>query len=299
MDPVVNKVSSLRAELKDLQEKTEKTKFRLTKAVREAGQQKLGRKDQELVSLARADLSTSRFLQLTVGVNEFKLPEKIKFKYKSDYEVFKITSTIIVTVWTALNLVFFNNKISDTCQVLAHMYIYSTLIIREHILLNNGSHIKEWWLLHHYICLAITGIMLTCPEQSFSQIRDVILKFLFLLSCSQVVQYQYQMRRLYVLRSLTKAHPLETTSDIMNVSLSANLGIAVVLLLLFQVIQLYVSYYIYSMHLAHQWTHYQPLLGAVLIGFMGVGNIITIGYTCYGKIEKKKSLRPLTSKPAQ
>ncbi|KAI5191049.1 hypothetical protein NECID01_1279 [Nematocida sp. AWRm77] len=286
----VNKVSSLVAELRALQESVEKTKKLLRKAVKESAQGKLSKKEKETVSLASADLSQSRFLQITLGVSEFKLPEQAKFKYKKDYETFKLSSTIIVSVWTALNLVF-SNRISDTCQVLGHMYIYSTLIIREHILLNNGSHIKGWWLVHHYMCLIITGIMLTCPEESFIHIRAAILKFLFLLSCSQVVQYQYQMRRLYVLRSLTQAHPLETTNDVMSVSLAANLGIAIAILILFQGIQLYVAYYIYTIHKHYQWAHYQPLIGAALIGLMAVGNIATIAYTCYTKVEKRKAMR--------
>ena len=163
--------------------------------------------------------------------------------------------------------------------------------MREHVLLNNGSHIKLWWLAHHYICLVLTGIMLSCPEEPFREIRNIILKFMFILSCSQLVQYQYQMRRLYILRSLKKADPLETTSEIaseiMSISLSANLGIVSFVLIFFQVVQMYVSYSIYILHRSYMWKYSQPLIGAFLIAMMAVGNTTTILYTCYNKIERK------------
>lgn len=225
----------------------------------------------------------SRILALTLGKGNFKLQEKDKIKYKRDYEQFKLTTTILTTIASLLNLLVFDNRILDTLQSLLYLYIYSTLTIREHILMYNGSHIKPWWIIHHYLCIILAGIMLTCPIESFQMIRAAILKFLFLLSCSQFIQYQYQMRRLYTLRALKKASPLQTTSEIVNLSLINNLRIVVTFLLLFQGLQIYVSYYIMSLHLKHAWPNYQPFIGSLLIGLMSVGNIITIMYTCYQK----------------
>ncbi|KAI5192430.1 hypothetical protein NEMIN01_2017 [Nematocida minor] len=283
MEPY-ERLALLRQDLFLLNEKSEKTKLSIRKTLKEiVVDKKTPPKVLASIEQAKAEISSSRILQLTLGVGELKLPEKLKYKYKSAYETFKLTSTIIVTLFTLLNLLISQSKIMDTLQILTQMYIYSTLTIREHILINNGSHIKKWWILHHYICIVITGMMLTCPEESFSLIRTPVLKFLFLLSCSQVVQYQYQMRRLYVLRALKKADPLEITSDVMNVSLIANLWVAVAILVLFQFIQIYVSYYIYTLHVVHKWTNYQPLIGAILICVMAFGNMFTIFYTCYNK----------------
>ncbi|KAI5167500.1 hypothetical protein NEIG_01788 [Nematocida sp. ERTm5] len=275
---------SLHQDLAELNEKTEKTKITIKKTLKEIrAADKLTQKDKAIIEKVKAEVSTSKILELSLGTNEVKLPEKLKYKYKSDYEKFKLTSTITVTILTLLNLLVFQNKIMDTIQILIQIYIYSTLTIREHILINNGSNIKMWWIIHHYICIIITGMMLTCPEESFSFIRVPVLKFLFVLSCSQVVQYQYQMRRLYIHRAIKKADPLEITSDVMNVSLMANLWVAVGILVLFQFIQMYVSYYIYTLHVIHQWKNYQPLIGALLICAMSFGNTFTIFYTCYNK----------------
>lgn len=279
----------LRQELFELSEKTEKTKTSIKKTLKELKRKKINSPNiSAAITKASAEVSTSTVLHLSLGIGEVKLPERLKYKYKSDYETFKLTSTIAVTCLTLMNLLLFNSKIMDTIQILTQMYIYSTLTIREHILINNGSNIKKWWIIHHYICIVITAMMLTCPEEAFSLIRNPVLKFLFLLSCSQLVQYQYQMRRLYILRALKKADPLEITSDVMNVSLIANLWVAVGILVLFQFIQMYVSYYIYSLHSKYAWTYYQPLIGAALICLMAFGNMFTIFYTCYKKWTSRK-----------
>ncbi|OAG28919.1 hypothetical protein NEDG_01058 [Nematocida displodere] len=290
MEALSLKLSALKESLQECRDKTEKTKTALEQTLKEVKKlsAETGEKPGPITRAVENELSKSILLQFTLGVDELKLPDRNKFKYKSNYETFKITSTVMVTILTACNLLFIDSKILDTIQVLAHMYIYSTLTIREHILINNGSNIKGWWLLHHYVCIVLTGMMLTCPEVSFKQIRTPILKFMFLHSCSQVFQYQYQMRRLYVLRALKKAHPLETTSDILSVSLSANLGIVVFFLIFFQVIQMYVSYYIYHLHCLNKWNHYQPFIGSILIGALAVGNVSTILYTCIRKLEKKR-----------
>ncbi|KAI5179717.1 hypothetical protein NEOKW01_0180 [Nematocida sp. AWRm80] len=289
-DSSTERLASLRKELLEMQERTEKIKTLLKKEIK--AQYKTNSnpssKERQLIRQAKSDTSQSKILQLILGVSELKLPERTKYKYKGDYETFKLTATIVTTILTVMNLFVFSNKVIDTIQILTQMYIYSTLTIREHILINNGSNIKTWWLLHHYICIVITGMMLTCPESSFREIRNPILKFLFVLSCSQLVQFQYQMRRLYVFRALKKADPLEISSDVMSVSLLANLGVAVAILILFQFIQIYVAYYIYSLHIKYHWQCYQPLIGAILIGSMAIGNLVTILYTCYKKIEEKE-----------
>lgn len=282
----VERIVQLRKELFDSYEKSEKTKIALRKAIKDASKEKIKKKEASIISQAISDVSKSNVLLFSLGVEELKLPEKQKYKYKSNYEKFKLTSTVIITILTFLNLFVIKSKIFDTIQILTQMYIYSTLTIREHILINNGSHIKKWWIIHHYICIIITGMMLTCPEDSFYLIRAPVLKYLFILSCSQLVQYQYQMRRLYVLRALKKAHPLETTSEIVNISFIANLWGVIVILVLFQFVQIYVSYYIYRLHVQYNWTNYQPVIGAILICVMAFGNISTIVYTCYRKTVK-------------
>ncbi|KAH9385834.1 uncharacterized protein NEMAJ01_0730 [Nematocida major] len=274
-------VADILQDLAVLSEKSEKKKSALKKLLSEIAANKTEIPARHLLK-ASSEVSTSNFLALFLGVSQLKLPEPSKYKYKSDYESFKLYSTIIITVFTLINL-FMTSKILDTLQILAQMYIYSTLTIREHILINNGSNIKMWWILHHYICIVITAIMLTCPDSSFVYIRVPVLKFLFVLSCSQVVQYQYQMRRLYILRSIERAHPLEITSEVMNLSMTANFGVAVSVLMVFQGVQVYVAYYIFSLQVSHRWENYQPAIGACLIFMMAVGNTSTILYTCCRK----------------
>ncbi|KAI5185874.1 hypothetical protein NEHOM01_1124 [Nematocida homosporus] len=287
----LERIKHIQQEMHKLQSRSERLKQALKKEIKEFQNQTevTDKKSKELIKKAKVEIAPSICLKLILGIHELKLPERARHAYKSDYETLKMTSTLFVTVLTAANLVLFRSKLMDTLQILIHMYIYSTLTIREHILINNGSNIKRWWLVHHYICIVISGMMLSCPDGPFKQIRTVILKFLFLLSISQVVQYQYQRRRLYVLRSLEKADPLETTSDVMSASLSANFGVVSLVLVGFQIIQLYVAYYLYTLHCQYQWRHYQPLVGALLIATMAIGNAVTIIYTFYKKLAMRRT----------
>ncbi|KAI5171097.1 hypothetical protein NEFER03_0499 [Nematocida sp. LUAm3] len=290
----ITKIKEHQKELHMLQSRIEEVKHSLRKEIKLCKREHKSpdKKMKNFFRSAASDISESFFLQVTLGVCELKLPEKAKHKYKTSYETFKLTSTIGVTLLTLINLILVKSKIMDTFQILSHLYIYSTLTIREHILLNNGSNIKKWWIFHHYICIVIAAMMFSCPEYSFSLIRNIILKFLFFLSCSQLVQYQYQMRRLYVLRSLEKDASLETTSDHMTISLATNFIIVSLLLIFFQFIQMYVAYSIYTLHLKYKWTHYQPLVGSILIFTMAVGNVVAIVHTCYDKIQKKRRKQP-------
>lgn len=297
----LDSLQKLWGDLKAHQEQAELAKNALRKELKDLKADGKWRKERAgpLMRKVESEVAQSRVLQVTLGVGEIKLPDMEKFRYKKNYENFKITSTIVVTFMTLANLVFIKSKITDTIQILAHMYIYCTLTIREHILINNGSNIKPWWILHHYTCIALTGMVLTCPEEAFQNIRDVILRFTFLLSSSQVLQYQYQIKRLYIMRALKQADPLETTSDVMSLSLSTNLGITAAFLLMFQFFQLYVAYQMYCICLEGRQKHVQPLIGSGLICVMALGNLTTILYTCYKKCVKgkrKKKSPELTEK---
>jgi hypothetical protein len=43
------------------------------------------------------------------------------------------------------------------------LYYYVSLALRENILRVNGSNIKTWWIVHHYLSIAIAFCMLMFP----------------------------------------------------------------------------------------------------------------------------------------
>lgn len=46
------------------------------------------------------------------------------------------------------------------------VWYYCTLTIRESILKVNGSRIKGWWRLHHFISTAVSGVLLIWPNSA-------------------------------------------------------------------------------------------------------------------------------------
>lgn len=50
---------------------------------------------------------------------------------------------------------------------LTHMiYVYTAMAARESMLLMNGSHIRAWWILHHYLSACTCMITLALPVDS-------------------------------------------------------------------------------------------------------------------------------------
>ena len=50
-------------------------------------------------------------------------------------------------------------------HILTHiwmLYYYVSLSLRENILKTNGSNIKRWWIIHHYLSSIMSITVLTC-----------------------------------------------------------------------------------------------------------------------------------------
>jgi hypothetical protein len=46
------------------------------------------------------------------------------------------------------------------------IYVYVAMAARESMLLMNGSHIRSWWILHHYLSAVTCMITLALPVDS-------------------------------------------------------------------------------------------------------------------------------------
>ena len=105
------------------------------------------------------------------------------------------------------------------------LYAYSTITVREHILLVNGSNIRTWWIIHHLLCIFLSGTLLIWPaSQAYHNSRTLLITFSIYIAAVQAMQYRYQMSRLYVLRSLSKVGPMDTTTESAQVHVKNNLA---------------------------------------------------------------------------
>lgn len=109
------------------------------------------------------------------------------------------------------------------------LYYYCTLTLREHILLVNGSNIRTWWLIHHYLSTGLAGVLLVWPELShYHDLRRIFIAYQIYLAIVQLLQFRYQMNRLYTLRSLGKRGLLDVTTE----TATAPMGLRFISLLL-------------------------------------------------------------------
>ncbi|XP_029923018.1 transmembrane protein 120A-like [Myripristis murdjan] len=155
------------------------------------------------------------YLSLVLGnVNVTLLSKQSKFAYKDEYEKFKLYLTIILLLFSFICYFFVGYRFLDAILNFLLVFYYSTLTIRESILINNGSRIKGWWVFHHYISAFLSGVMLTWPDGNLYQIfRNQFLAYSLYQSFVQCLQCYYQSGCLYRLRALGERHNMDLTVE--------------------------------------------------------------------------------------
>lgn len=206
--------------------------------------------------------------------------------YKHEYERFKLTVTVADLLLLALNLILLNQVWLDKLHHFWVLYCYATIILREHILSVNGSKIKAWWFWHHYLSVALTGVMLIWPaNESYMAFRLQFMTFTFYLGVVQILQFEYQKSRLYTLRALSKARPMDLTTETAipaQKSLVASLVVLLPSLLFGYMFQLYnawtliqLSGVLNSKNLLETFMdHSHELASAALLFALATGNIL-------------------------
>jgi hypothetical protein len=71
-----------------------------------------------------------------------------------------------------------------------------------------------WWIRHHYISIITTLAMLTWPATTtYVNFRPKFMAFALYIGVLQLVQYYYQQRRLYTLKTLGEANVLDVANS--------------------------------------------------------------------------------------
>ena len=94
------------------------------------------------------------------------------------------------------------------------LFFYTAAALRESVLKVNGSHIRPWWIHHHYWAMATCVLMLSLPVDSPSFVRSITL-FLWWAAMQAVVivlQNRYQRRRMYTRIALGKNSAMDVVS---------------------------------------------------------------------------------------
>ncbi|KAA0200094.1 hypothetical protein HAZT_HAZT002958 [Hyalella azteca] len=106
---------------------------------------------------------SGRYLKIILGgINVSILDKNEKFRYKDEYEKFKLVMSLLALFISLFNCLT-NVRTMDVVHMFLLVWYYCTLTIRESILKVNGSRMKGWWRAHHFISTVLAGVMLIWP----------------------------------------------------------------------------------------------------------------------------------------
>ena len=148
----------------------------------------------------------------------------------------------ILTLFLALLNYYNPRRLINAMFQFAMTYFYLIITTREHILLANGSAIRTWWFIDHYLLLLINALILIWPkEEAYILFRPIYLVYCVYTGAVALLQYRYQMARMYTLRALGKTDTMDTVSSDL-VHIRANISWLLPFLFAGQLFQLYCGY---------------------------------------------------------
>lgn len=155
------------------------------------------------------------YLSLIVGQMNMILDSlKEKHRYKDEYEKFKWYCNITMLAFSTLLFFLLNHRLTDALFSYLLLWYYCTLTVRENILIQNGSRIKGWYFIHHYVTIGLAGINVLWGDQaSYQEFRPCFMAFSMYQSLVQLMQCYYQRGCLYRLRALGERDAMDITGE--------------------------------------------------------------------------------------
>eukprot|EP00039_Didymoeca_costata_P018999 m.335849 g.335849 ORF g.335849 m.335849 type:complete len:359 (+) comp17693_c0_seq1:123-1199(+) len=283
---LLNELSSEQADVLDRLTKLQKNaKVMKSEALRhknfrplqiQACLRKIAAAEMELVKIRQRYPTEARFLlRCLLGDVNVRLPHMSdRFKYKQQYEDFKLQITYVIITGSSLLLAL--GGISTTLESLFHfllVWFYFTVSVREHVLIQNGSRIKRWWRIHHYLAIGVSGLLLVWPKrEAYRRFHPQFMVFSLFLGLVQLLQYRYQTKVLYKTRALGQSDTMDTTTDLPDVS--TWLPVVGVLFIAY-VFQLYIANVLRTIYYEVEDSEWQVPVLAVMFLILSVGNIVT------------------------
>ncbi|CAF0968704.1 unnamed protein product [Rotaria sp. Silwood1] len=237
-----------------------------------------------------------RYLRIILG-NELPvsiLDKSQQWKYKENYEQFKLRVTLIIMIVSLLmSTIIPASRVIDAGFYFLLVWYYCTLTIRESILVANGSNIQFWWRLHHFISTVCSSIILIWSStQSYKIFRQQHYIFSLYISYVQVLLYYYQRGLLYRLRALGDSDELQITIEGFHSWMLRGLTFLVPFLFMGYLFQLYNAYVLYNLSIdqsAEPNSDWQILLKvlALIYFILFLGNFLTMYMVIRRKIRER------------
>jgi len=288
MDSIVHQRYSLK-QLQDVLKRSEKNASEAEATrLREISQQIADRKNQFREMEDVLPHNNGIYLRIVLGsVNVSLLSKHDKYKYKEDYERFKLYVTCI-SLLLAVVLLFLWYRVTDAAFQFLLVWYYCTLTIREHILKVNGSRIKGWWIMHHFISTVSAGIILIWPDgYTYEKFRNQFVFFCIYISFVQLLQYYYQSGLMYRLRALGQRRNMDVTVEGFQSWMWKGLSFLLPFLVSGYMFQLYNSYVLYLLSHDPRCKEWQVICLSLLFFVLFLGNVWTTSLVITEKCLKR------------
>ncbi|GAM28319.1 hypothetical protein SAMD00019534_114950, partial [Acytostelium subglobosum LB1] len=234
------------------------------------------------------------FVRLFLGqVNVKHYREGERFRLKTEYEKFRFKTNPQFLGFVALLLLFPYSSFVTTSWQIWLLYYYVTLALRENILLVNGSSIRPWWIMHHYLSIAGSLTNLLWPfSDSFAYFLPQMTYFSGAQGLVQFLASRYQQGQLYKLTAMGKATIMDVSGEnnkqIQGHGWAPSALFLLPFLLFVQSFQLYNGITFLYYCFTHQGIEWQVIACGIIFILLGVGNFITTMQTYYSKWLNKK-----------
>jgi len=158
----------------------------------------------------------SNFLRYILGHVSVRVwNESDKRQLKTEYNKFKQVGANSMIVFPLIQLIFgFSWVVFQWHQVFMVYYFFS-LAIRENVLKLNGSRIKRWWILHHYLSIITSFLSLLLLRSAYLEYKGFFTYNTYLslwVAAVMWVQNQYQEARHYARVAMGKASIFDGTT---------------------------------------------------------------------------------------
>jgi len=227
----------------------------------------------------------SLFVRLFLGqVNVKQFRDGERFRLKQEYEKFKRKTNPQFMAFVFLLYLFPNSEMLVTAWQIWLLYYYTTLALRENILKVNGSNIKAWWIMHHYLSITGSFTMLLWPSSSSTFSTIALPLFTYFSGAQGLVQIlinRYQQGQLYKLVAMGKASMMDVAGEaegwINDPGWTPSAMFLLPFLLLVQCFQLFISFKLFRLSVSstYYYSEWQCVIIATVFLALGTGNLIT------------------------
>ncbi|XP_015787753.1 transmembrane protein 120A [Tetranychus urticae] len=238
----------------------------------------------------KEELPTQQSLYLKVILGDINVTlsnNEKKFKYKEQYEKFKLIVNALILVVAVLDIMF-SFRVIDACLHFLLVWYHCTLTIRESILIVNGSRIKGWWRALQFITGIKAGIIIVWPDGlMYDLFRRQFLYYIVYTSFLQFLQFYYQHNCLYRLRALGERYEMDITIQGFHSWMWRGLGFLIPFLYLGYAFQFYNAYTLYNLSKHPQCSEWQVAVSSFIFSVIFLGNTITTSLVVQQKFKEK------------